>query len=107
MAEIDMREWAVRGARQRLAEIDEERSRIYATFPELRRGRPQSSSRAVTGGSDAAQQAAGEDAGPARTGRGRRGRKRGARKRRVMSAEQRKAVSERMRKYWAARRKGQ
>jgi hypothetical protein len=40
VAKSDLREWAVKGAEQRLIEIAEEAKLIYATFPELRaRGR--------------------------------------------------------------------
>ena len=70
------------GAQSRLEELRREESAIRAAFPELfgrRRGRPP----------------AGADAGGARNGR----------RRRVMSAAQRKAVSERMRRYWAERRR--
>lgn len=68
------------GAVARLAEIDQERQAILREFPDLRRARPE----------------AGEAA--AATTRGKRGARGG------MSAAQRKEVSERMRKYWAARR---
>ena len=44
MTEFDMRSWALRGAEQRLVEIAEEASRIYAAFPELRDRQQQSSS---------------------------------------------------------------
>ena len=90
MAELDnaqVRQWAVKGAEQRLLEIAAEAAAIYQTFPELReRGGNQAGKRAV----DAAIAPAG--------GRGR--------GRSNMSAAQRKAVSERMRKYWASRRDG-
>jgi hypothetical protein len=88
-----LREWAVKGAEQRLLELAEEARAIFRAFPELRgRGR-------------------GFDAGQA----GRRGRASGAadasqpsKRRRgggTMSAAGRKAVSLRMKKYWAERRK--
>jgi hypothetical protein len=85
MAEFDsaqLRQWAVRGAEQRLGEIAAEAAAIHRAFPELRdRGqRAASTATAVTAA---------------------KGRRRG---RSTMSAAQRKAVSERMRKYWAARR---
>lgn len=86
MAELDgalLRQWAVRGAEQRLEEIAAEAAAIHQAFPELRdRGQR----RASAGVSAAA--------------------KSGRRSRGNMSAAQRKAVSERMRKYWAARREG-
>src|SRR5918994_2875205 len=85
MAEFDsaqLRQWAVRGAEQRLEEIAAEAAAIHRAFPELR-GRGQRGAAAATAVIAA------------------RGRRRG---RANMSAAQRKAVSERMRKYWAARR---
>ena len=36
MAQRDLREWALKGAEQRLVEIAAEAARIYAEFPELR-----------------------------------------------------------------------
>jgi hypothetical protein len=40
MAKADLREWAVKGAEQRLVELAEEARTIFAAFPELRgRGR--------------------------------------------------------------------
>ena len=40
MAKSDLREWAVKGAEQRLVELAEEARTIFAAFPELRgRGR--------------------------------------------------------------------
>jgi hypothetical protein len=88
MAELDgalLRQWAVRGAEQRLGEIAAEAAAIHQAFPELR-------DRGQRGAS-----AAGAGAGAAKAGRRNRGN---------MNAAQRKAVSERMRKYWAARREG-
>ena len=79
--EAQLREFALVGARARLQELREEQMRLRAVFPELFRGRRADS----TGGA--------EDK-PSRR-----------RRRRRMSAAQRKAVSERMRKYWAERRK--
>jgi len=82
MAEFDsgqLRQWAVRGAEQRLQEIAAEAAAIYQAFPELRDRSPRAAASAPA----------------AAANRGRRGN---------MSASQRKAVSERMRKYWAARR---
>ena len=88
MAELDnaqVRQWAVKGAEQRLLEIAAEASAIYQTFPELRE----------RGGNQAGKRGVDVASAPA-SGRGRAN----------MSAAQRKAVSERMRKYWAARREG-
>ena len=71
------------GAKARLGELRQEEAAIRAAFPELfARGR--SGAVAANGGAAAG---------------GRR------RRRRAMSAAARKAVSERMRKYWAERRK--
>ena len=77
-----LRQWAVRGAEQRLQEIAAEAAAIHRAFPELRdRGhRAAPTATAVTA------------AKRRRSGRSN------------MSPAQRKAVSERMRKYWAARR---
>jgi hypothetical protein len=36
MAKFDLREWAVKGAEQRLVELAEEARAIFAAFPELR-----------------------------------------------------------------------
>jgi hypothetical protein len=92
MAASDLRSWAVKGAEQRLGEIAEEARLIFQTFPELRhRGRgfdlPKASPRA--GGSVES---------PAKASN--------RSHRRKMSAVARKAVSDRMKKYWAARRGG-
>ena len=85
MAEFDsaqLRQWAVRGAEQRLQEIAAEAAAIQRAFPELRdRGQRRAATATVVTAA--------------------KGRRRG---RANMSAAQRKAVSERMRKYWAARR---
>jgi hypothetical protein len=90
MAASDLRSWAVKGAEQRLGEIAEEAKVIFQTFPELRhRGRgfelPKASARAD-----------GSVGPPASTAP--------RRQRRKMSPAARKAVSDRMKKYWAARR---
>jgi len=81
-----LRRLAKLGAVARLEELRQEEAAIRAEFPELfGRGR-----RAGANGQAAAARAEGS---------GRRRRRRG------MTASQRKAVSERMRKYWAERRK--
>ena len=67
------------GAQARLVELERERALILRAFPGLERGLP--------GGSPETKAAS------------------RPRRRRGMSAAQRKAVSLRMRKYWAARRK--
>jgi hypothetical protein len=88
MPEFDqeqLRKWAVSGAEQRLLEIATEAAAIYKAFPELReRGR---------------EGPAAEDRGSGAAGRARR-------TSRKMSTANRKAVSDRMKKYWAARRGG-
>jgi len=91
-----LRQLARLGAVRRLEEIREEEAAIRAAFPDLiesgrgrrrgrRRGRPPGTSSGA-GGTVGAK-------------RGRR------RRRRKMSTAERRAVSERMRKYWAERRK--
>jgi hypothetical protein len=77
----EIREYAVTGARARLQEILAEAAKIVAAFPQL----------GAEGGVPAVQAQ-----GAASTVR---------RTQRRMSAAQRKAVSERMRKYWEARRR--
>jgi hypothetical protein len=74
------------GAQARIDELRREEAAIRAAFPDVFAGRPR--------GRGAA--AASEISG---------GRPGGRRKRRGMSAAARKAVSERMRKYWADRRR--
>lgn len=86
----DMRRFARLGAMRRLEDIRQEEAAIRAAFPELFHG----SAPAAT-------------AAPAR-GRGKAKAKaapKARRRRSTMSAEARKAVSERMKKYWAGRRK--
>ena len=91
MASVDLREWAVKGAEQRLAEIADEARAIFQTFPELRKqGRGFDLGGSGRKGAKAA--AAAGDAAPKRRRSG-------------MSAAARKAVSARMKKYWAERRK--
>ena len=85
LSQEQLRRLARLGAVARLEQLRQEEAAIRAEFPELfGRGR------------DAARAAAAPGAAE-KTG--------GARKRRRMSAEMRKVVSERMRKYWAERRK--
>jgi len=80
LAQGDLRKYAVLGAEARLLQLAEEAAAIYRAFPELR-------DREVTQPSKA-------------TSNGRQTRRR----RRTMTAAERKAVSARMRKYWAGRR---
>lgn len=82
----EMRRLARLGAQARLQELKREESAIRQAFPELFRA----GTRPVT--SDAGRA---DTAAPARR-----------RRRSTMSAAARQAVSERMRKYWAERRKG-
>ena len=88
MPTFDMKEYARRGAQARVAELQQELEAIYGAFPELRSGGRQqrSTSTAATNGL-AERPSSGARRRPSR-----------------MTATQRKAVSERMRKYWAARR---
>ncbi|MGH9239406.1 MAG: hypothetical protein ACRD3G_15300 [Vicinamibacterales bacterium] len=81
MAKFDLRAYARDGARARAAELQAELAKIYRIFPDLR---------SSTGGGRKA-------AGPGRR----------ARRRKAMTAAQKKAVSLRMKKYWASRRKAQ
>jgi hypothetical protein len=86
LSQEQLRRLARLGAVARLEQLRQEEAAIRAEFPELfGRGR------------DAARAAAAPPGAPAKPG--------GGRKRRRMSAEMRKVVSERMRKYWAERRK--
>jgi hypothetical protein len=78
------------GAKSRLEELRREETAIRRAFPDLFRGRGSS-------------QAAASDASAEAGGDGRRRRRR--RRRSTMSPAARKAVSERMKKYWASRRK--
>jgi hypothetical protein len=81
LAKFDIKEYARRGAEARAAELVAELNDIYRAFPGLRRGRGR---------------AAGDGAAPSGAGR----------RRKPMTAAQRRAVSARMKKYWADRRKG-
>jgi hypothetical protein len=90
LAALDMKDLARRGAQVRITELQSELEAIYGAFPDLRQ-------RGIT-----ASRGRGREASEVETGGGAvRGRKRS---RRRMSAAQRTAVGERMKKYWAARR---
>jgi hypothetical protein len=80
----DFLTWARRGAEARWNELQSELASLARAFPDLatRRGRKRTTSTAAA-----------TDSAPRR------------RKRSKMTAAQRKAVGERMKKYWAARRK--
>jgi hypothetical protein len=80
LAKFDLKSYARAGAEARARELVSELTAIYKAFPEVRR---------VTSGR-------GSEVGNGRTAR---------RKRKPMTAAQKKAVGERMKKYWAARRK--
>jgi hypothetical protein len=90
LAKFDMNSYARRGAEMRVAELNDELESIFSAFPDLRArrdarrgaGRPQAGATVGAGGG-----AKGEE-------------------RRGMSPAQRKAVSARMKRYWADRRKG-
>ncbi len=88
MAKFDLKEYARRGAEARVSELKEELDAIYAAFPELR-----------AGGRRQRAQAQPESPSPSEGTRR-------SRKRRKMSAAQRKAAGERLKKYWAERKKG-
>jgi hypothetical protein len=77
----ELRRLAQIGAQARLAELDSERASLLRVFPGLRRTHAQS------------------DGSPSRTAA-----TKSRRRRSNMSAANRKAVSERMKKYWANRR---
>jgi hypothetical protein len=85
LAKFDLKEYARKGAEARVAELQAELSSIFRAFPDLRAGRPGR-------GAGAPRRTAAAAAAPARRRRSR------------MSAAQRKAVSARMKKYWAERR---
>src|SRR5688572_5478712 len=102
-----MRRLAQLGAERRLEELRQEEASILAAFPDLRAG---------TTGRRGQRRARGEASAPAAADTPKQGARQSAnqgggatrrRKRRTMSAAQKKAVSERMRKYWAARRKAE
>jgi hypothetical protein len=83
LAKFDVNKYALLGAEARVAELSAELAEIYRAFPALR----------ARGGRTAAGAGA---AGPA-----------ARRRRKPMTAAQKKAVSIRMKKYWASRRKAQ
>ena len=83
-----LRELALIGARARLEQLRDEQARLRAVFPELFRPGRRPGAQAMSSAAATA---------PARR----------RRRRPKMSAAQRKAVSERMRKYWANRRKAE
>jgi hypothetical protein len=85
LANFDLKQYARRGAEARMVELNAELAQIYRAFPDLRRRR------ASAGQVDAAS-----------------GMRQARRRRRPqMTPAQKKAVSIRMKKYWAERRKAQ
>ena len=80
---LNLKELAKVGAKARLAAIQEEQAALLAMFPELRDGRARNT-----------ESAAPSPAAPAAK----------SRKRPPMSAAQKRAVGERMKAYWAAKR---
>jgi hypothetical protein len=104
LAKFDLREYARRGATARVSELKAELAEIYRAFPDLSRARASAIGSEDAGTATDGRTRAGRAARLASTGEGtpatttRRGRRR-------MSAAARKAVSERMRRYWAQRRK--
>jgi hypothetical protein len=85
LSQQDVRQYALVGAQARLEALRTEMQSLLGAFPELARKRGPGATRAVAAATKS-------------TGR-RRGR------RRAMSPEERREVSERMKRYWAARRK--
>ena len=88
MAKFDLKSYARRGAEARITELKAELEGIYRAFPNLRVG----ARKVVVNHEEQFTGSVGANGAPRRT--------------RKMSAAQRKAVGERMRKYWAARKKG-
>jgi hypothetical protein len=97
LATLDLRMYARRGAEARLLELKEEMAAIHTAFPELRDRRPERARRARSRTPVDQEQSLALGATGVSVTR--------APKRRKMTAAQRKAVGERMRKYWAQRRK--
>lgn len=89
IADNELRQLALVGAQARLQALEEQIAALVATFPELRGGRGRTGRRESQAAADT----------PAR----RRTQRKPGRKT-PMTAAERKAVSERMRKYWAERR---
>ena len=96
----DLRRLARLGASRRLEELKQEEAAIRAAFPDLNREGVTQRRRGRKPGRSAAATAAGGDAASSGAQSARK------RRRRKMSPAEKRAVSERMRKYWADRRKG-
>jgi hypothetical protein len=88
LSRVEVKQLALIGAQSRLDALNAEIASIVRAFPELSRGRAKATAAVV--GNDTP-----------RKGRGGRSRKRNWN----MSDAQKRAVSERMKKYWAGRRK--
>ena len=94
----ELRRLARMGAQKRLEELRQEEAAIRAAFPDLEQtGGERGSRRSRKAGRRAA--AAQPTAGA--------GKRKAKRRRAPMTAAQKRAVSERMKKYWAARRKAE
>ena len=89
LSQQTVRAFALIGARARMESLQAEIDALVSSFPELGRGGRGGRARATKAG-----------AGPVKKARRRRRRK-------AMTAEQKQAVSERMRKYWASPPEGQ
>lgn len=98
LSKDDLRRFARLGAMKRLDDIRSEEAAIRHTFPELFAG-----AAAATAPKAGKAGKAGKARTPAKASKATTPAK--ARKRSTMSAAMRKEVSERMKKYWAARRK--
>ena len=107
MAKFDINSYARRGAEVRIAELNQELESIYTAFPDLRsdgrgarRGRRRQNAVSTTAAGRRGPRPQNTSAtatveAPA-----------ARRRRREMTAAQRRAVSARMKRYWAERRKG-
>lgn len=82
---IDMKSLARVGAQARLGELRDEMNAILRVFPDLRRSAPAAARGRTDDGLTVIQR----------------------RKRKAMTPSQKKAVGERMRRYWAARKKAE
>jgi hypothetical protein len=103
LAVFDLKQYARRGAAQRVAELNEELAAIYRAFPDLRQGLSRQGRR--TAGKTVINHE-GQVTGPRAAAAASAAAPSSRRKRRKMSAAERKAVSLRMQKYWAGRKQG-
>jgi hypothetical protein len=100
LSKDDLRRFARLGAMRRLEDIRVEEAAIRAAFPELFSGDRPAARVAKTAKSAKNAKNAGASTTPEKAAAPKK-----ARKRSTMSPAMRKAVSERMKKYWAGRRK--